>query len=89
MYPMSLVGDEQRVVVAAVNQGIDARLEALTDTTYFWNSSRLELSVGDDDVPVLIRRLVEMGDDEADNLAEIMVGQLYGRGEYGYLADEG
>ncbi len=69
-YPMSLVGEDAQAVIAAVNQGIDAHLEAITsdDSTFSRGERRvgekvltytLECNVGVRSMPVLLRRLLE------------------------------
>ena len=69
-YPMSLVGEDAQAVIAAVNQGIDSHLEAITtDDSDFARGERrvgnkvltytLECSVGICSMPILLRRLLE------------------------------
>ena len=69
-YPMSLVGEDAQAVIIAVNQGIDAHLEAITtDNSSFECGKRcvgdkvltytLECRVGVKSMPVLLRRLLE------------------------------
>src|SRR6266550_3894829 len=81
-YAMSLVGDQQPVI-AAVNQGIDSRLEACFvpargDRFMFQtpegirgkiSGARLECLLSPQSLPVLVRRLMESGDDAAESLA--------------------
>lgn len=72
-YTMSLVGDDARAVEDAVNQGIDAHLEAcfMPDrgdsyahkTDESWGIRRLHCSVSQESLPVLVRRLMEAGDE--------------------------
>ena len=82
-YRMSLVGEDQQPVIAAVNQGIDSRLEACFvptrgDCFKFQtpegirgriSGTRLECKVSPRSLPVLIRRLMESGDEAAEALA--------------------
>src|SRR5258706_78352 len=82
-YPMSLVGEDCEKVVAAVNQGIDSRLEACfvqarRDRFKFQTPEgirgrisgvRLECNVSPQSLPVLVRRLIESGDEAAGALA--------------------
>jgi hypothetical protein len=82
-YPMSLVGEDRHVVIAAVNQGIDAHLEACfvpsrgdrfrleTPAGIRGRISglRLECTVSAKSLPTLIRRLMAAGDETADSLA--------------------
>jgi hypothetical protein len=82
-YTMSLVGEDRETVIAAVNQGIDAHLKAcfvpdrgdsfelLTPPGIQGRISgpRLECKVSPRSLPVLVRRLMESGDEEAESLA--------------------
>ena len=82
-YHMSLTGEDGRRVVSAVNQGIDAHLEACFipdrgDSFRFQNppgiqgrvsGSRLECNVSPESLVVLVRRLLESSDDAAQSLA--------------------
>lgn len=82
-YPMRLVGEECQSVVDAVNQGIDAHLEACyvpdrgdnfmfpTSTEVNGNTSaaRLECAVSPQSLGVLVRRLLESGNTVAESLA--------------------
>ena len=82
-YTMSLVGEDRQKVVTAVNQGIDSRLEACfvparVDCFRFRtpagvrgkiSGARLECNVSPQSLPVLVRRLMESGDDAAWSLA--------------------
>jgi len=82
-YPMSLVGKDQQTVIAAVNQAIDWRLEACFvqargDRFKFQTPEgirgsisgvRLECNVSPQSLPVLVRRLIESGDEAAGALA--------------------
>jgi len=82
-YTMSLVGEDRQNVVTAVNQGIDSRLEACFvpargDCFKFQtpegirgriSGTRLECKISPRSLPVLIRRLMESGDEAAEALA--------------------
>ena len=82
-YTMSLVGEDRQTVIAAVNQGIDAHLEACfvpaRGDRFRWRTPagirgrisgpRLECNVSPASLPVLIRRLMESGEDGAESLA--------------------
>ena len=85
-YPMSLVGEDALAVIAAVNQGIDSHLEAITtDDSSFQRGERrvgdkvltytLECSVGVRSMPVLLRRLLE-DFDSGYSLATSILGTL-------------
>ena len=68
-YDMSLVGVEAKLVYEAVNQGIDSHLEACfipeRGDSYDVVGHRLNCAVSVDSLPVLLRRLVETGNDDA------------------------
>lgn len=80
---MSLVGGDRHAAIAAVNQGIDAHLEvcfvpARGDRFRVQtppgirgqiSGPRLECRVSPQSLPVLVRRLLESGDDTAESLA--------------------
>ena len=82
-YSMSLVGEDCQSVVAAVNQGIDAHLEACFvpdrgDRFRFQpqpgipgriSGARLECAVSPQSLVVLLRRLMESGNADAEALA--------------------
>ena len=89
-YHMSLVAEDRQKVIAAVNQGIDAHLEAcfVPDRGDSFrlqtppgirgriSGPRLECKVSPKSLPVLIRRLVESGDEQAESLASSMCQTL-------------
>ena len=79
-YQMSLVGKDCQAVIAAVNAGIDAHLEAcflpergdrynFTATEGQLSAGRLECAVSPESLAALVRRLLEAGDPDADSLA--------------------
>ena len=82
-YPMSLVGEDGEKVIAAVNQGIDAHLEAcfVPDRGDQFRlmaaegvqgkipGTRLEGSLSPESLATLVRRLMESGDPAAESLA--------------------
>ncbi len=82
-YSMSLVGEDRQTIMAVVNQGIDGHLEACFvpdrgDSYEFKtpegiagqiSGPRLECRVSPESLPVLVRRLMETGEDEAEMLA--------------------
>ena len=85
-YSMSLVGEDQPTVIAAVNQGIDAHLEACYvpargDSFRLQtppgirgriSGPRLECRLSAQSLPVLVRRLMESEDEQAESLASSM-----------------
>lgn len=81
-FPMSLTFLDAENVTAAINQGIDSRLEAITQSVFTWANERgvmrLNCSVHLTDLPVLIRRLADSGDEDAELLADDIVTVAYG-----------
>ena len=89
-YSMSLVGEDQPTVITTVNQGIDSHLEACYvpargDSFRLRtppgirgriSGPRLECRVSPQSLPVLIRRLMESGDEQAESLASSMCQTL-------------
>ncbi|SRR5258706_14661828 len=82
-YRMSLVREDHHAVIAAVNRGIDSHLEACFvpargDRFRFRtpdgirgriSGPRLECHISQQSLPVLVRRLIESGDEAAESLA--------------------
>lgn len=82
-YSMSLVDKDRHAVIAAVNQGIDSRLEACfvpdrgdrfevktpAGVAGRVSGPRLECRVSAESLPTLVRRLMESGDETAESLA--------------------
>jgi hypothetical protein len=89
-YHMSLVAEDRQKVIAAVNQGIDAYLEACfvpgRGDSYRLQTPegirgkisgpRLECKVSPKSLPVLVRRLMESEDEQAESLASSMCQTL-------------
>ena len=76
-YPMSLVGEDVILVTRCVNQGIDSHLEAFTESSFIHNSPRrLECRVSPKDMPILLRRLDEIGSDAAMQLRSCILTTL-------------
>lgn len=71
-YTMELVGKDKQVVIKAVNQGIDSCLEACYISERgdsYVDHGKLHCTVSSESLPVLVRRLMESGDETAENLA--------------------
>lgn len=72
-YKMSLVGDAARVVIEAVNIGIDEHLEAAfireRGDYYSPGRGRLEACVSPESLAVLVRRLSESETEDGPSLA--------------------
>jgi hypothetical protein len=82
-YTMSLVGEDGSAVITAVNQGIDAHLEACfvpdrgdrygglaaQDTAKKVPGNRLECLVSPESLVTLVRRLMQADDPAAESLA--------------------
>ncbi len=75
LYNMRLVSDDAELVKTAVNQGIDAYLEACfipdRGDSYDWSlkTGRLNCLVSPESLPVLVRRLMTMDSEPAEYLA--------------------
>lgn len=71
-------GEDYKAITAAVNQGIDAHLEACfvpaRGDRFVHAGSRLECSLSAQSLPVLVRRLLE-SDSEPANLIAISICQ--------------
>ena len=83
IYFMKLAGDERKAVTQAVNQGIDAHLEACFcpafGDSYEYDGHFLECRVSPKSLPTLLRRLTEMPgeeDCEAETLASDILTTL-------------
>ncbi len=67
-YWMSMAGNDSKYVEAAVNQGIDPYLEACfvpdRGDKYQWVRGKLDCVVSVESLPVLLRRLFEMDDED-------------------------
>ena len=85
-YPMSLTGEDAQAVVKAVNQGIDSHLEAISNRSLFEWSTRaigtrggtaaLDCVVHPEEMPVLLRRLLEMEDEAAESLRSAILSSM-------------
>ncbi len=83
MYDMSLVPHDAEVIRRIVNIGIDSRLEGFTQSIFNvvvdkYVGSRLQCKIHSSEMQVLIRRLLESGDDHAEMLADDIVMVEYG-----------
>lgn len=89
-FDMSMTGDDAEAVKRAVNQGIDAHLEAAyireRGDSYEWSGDRrvkrLNCTISPESFPTLVRRLFEDDDECANRLASDMLCVL-GFDEYG------
>lgn len=64
---------DYELFVTVVNQGIDEHLEAFTESEFSWadyDSSRLYMGFDDKEIPLLLRRLRELGTAHADSWAD-------------------
>jgi hypothetical protein len=76
-FPMQLPrGEDADAIVAAVNQGIDSHLEAITDSRFYWAGGRLVCDVAPADMLVLLRRLGESDSDAAMSLRSSILTSL-------------
>jgi hypothetical protein len=58
-----------RALVSAINQGIDSHLEAIQFTQDMGAYGRLKIVIEPQTLHVLVRRLMESGNEEAESLA--------------------
>jgi len=77
MFSTSCVGNDRRNVIKAVNQGIDSRLEGFTRSTFSDDGHRLACDVHPDELQILVRRLADSGDEDAELLADDIVTVAY------------
>ena len=69
MYHIELVKSDAELIVRAVNQGIDAHLHAVTDSTFEAKGNRLVCNIAPNDLGVIVRRLLETEDEQSETLA--------------------
>lgn len=69
MYHMELAKPDADIIVAVVNQGIDAYLQSVTDSEFTVKGNRLVCDVAPNDLGVIVRRLLETGGDAEWSLA--------------------
>lgn len=67
------------VFIKAVNQGIDSRLEGFTRSKFTDNGQRAILDFHPAELPIIIRRLIELDQDLADEWADDIVTAQYGQ----------
>ena len=70
--------NDYNCVVSAVNQGIDSRLTGFTKSEFKVNNGRLFCWIHTDELEILIRRLLELGNENAEMLADDIVSVQYG-----------
>ena len=87
-YHMELTKDDADLIVAAVNQGIDAHLQAVTDSTFEVvnppkgsiesrvGGGRLVCDVAPNDMRVILRRLLETEREREESLALCITSTL-------------
>lgn len=64
-YPMQLTGSDYAQFAAAWNMGIDSHLEALTERSSVERvGHKAHIKVHPEELPVLVRRLFELGESE-------------------------
>ena len=79
MFDMSLIPEDAEMVEAAVNIGIDSRLEGFTKSKFAIQTNhegalvRLDCQIHLSEMQILIRRLLESGDIHAEMLADDIV----------------
>lgn len=63
-------GGDFRMFKDVINQGIDSHLEGFVKSTFLKDGDRYELNFHNSELPILIRRLRDMGTDEAESWAD-------------------
>lgn len=75
-YPMTIRSkDEWRDIAECWNQGIDSHLEAITSRSTA-NPGTGEINVHPEELHVLLRRLVDLGTEDADSLYSAILSTL-------------
>lgn len=69
---------DEALFILVVNQGIDARLEGFTQSKFTDNGRRVILNFHERELTVLLRRMLELEADEADQWADDIVLVRYG-----------
>lgn len=78
-YTMQLIGTDYELFAEAVNQGIDCQLEACFSKdrgdkiTY---KRKADITISEESLPVLIRRLLESENEKANDLGESILYSL-------------
>jgi len=67
-------GSDAELFIKVINQGIDAHLEAFTKSKFYHSEPRLQgqrlvLDFDRTELPILVRRLRELGTEQADTWA--------------------
>lgn len=75
---LQILGQEQAPVRNAVAQGVDPRDEAFTASRFYDDGSALLVGLHPDELPLLLRRLIESRDPRANPLITLLVRTAYG-----------
>lgn len=79
-FEMKLVNNDVELMAKVVNQGIDSRLTAFTRSKFHGNHyNQLFCLIHSDEMEILIRRLLELETENAENLADSIVEVYYGK----------
>ena len=70
--------DDMKMFQAIVNQGIDARLEGFTKSTFYQNCLRYYFDFAPSEIQILLRRMLAIEKDIADMWATDIVACYYG-----------
>jgi hypothetical protein len=70
--------EDYKLFEEVVNAGIDSRLEGFTKSIFFTRGGRLYLVFRPSEYQILIRRLLEIGTDLADQWVDGIVEIIYG-----------
>jgi len=76
-YRMELIANDEQIAVDAINQGIDAHLEAVSFNDHGVNGNKRRIDICDSkSMRCFLRRLVESGNDDAQDLASCIMTTL-------------
>ena len=83
-FPISVYvgGPDFDLFKSVINQGIDSRLEGFTDSNFYRDGNRYNFDFADSELQVLIRRLIELENEEADQWIDDIVSLRYGTDDY-------
>ena len=69
------VGSEDfKLFSSIIDQGIDSHLEGFTESKFVIEDGRLKMSMSKNDIKILVRRLRELDDENADQWADDIEG---------------
>ena len=70
--------NDYSLFVSVIEQGIDSHLEAFTRSEFHVTNGRLSLDMHSEEIPILLRRLRELENEESDMWANDIEASLNG-----------